>query len=156
MDIYFISREILLTILPIASRNKNIIAKKNLKNTSKITNAEGALSKKRFSFWLNSKSVNRDESHPRSLAHHPIIYSAWENPRQGSSTIRRVRMVEFPRLRAINLLRDPLSKQVGSSSPLFLPPPPATSFPYACPPRSFENQVGQLETWRLILAHNGA
>lgn len=45
-----------------------------------------ATSKKRSGFWSNPESVNHI---PRSLARHPIIYSAWEKPRQGSSTIRR-------------------------------------------------------------------
>lgn len=57
---------------------------KNLEDASKITNAEGSLQVKKDPVF------DRTQNHiPRSLARHPIIYSAWEKPRQGSSTIRR-------------------------------------------------------------------
>lgn len=105
------------------TKHKNIIAKKNLKDHKRRI----AVSKKRSNFRLNPESVNRI---PRSLARHPIIYSARENPRP--------RIVDdssgpsnFP---AINLLRDPLSKQVGS------PSPPQLHFPTPVPLALSRNQ----------------
>lgn len=119
----FIFREILLTtILPIASRyeTQKYNSKEEFDYKRRI-----AISKKRSGFRLNPESVNDNPWIPGS----PPDYLFSSGKPATKDRRRFVGSIEFPRH------QSPSGSTFEASWKSL---PPATSFPYACPPRSFE------------------